>query len=98
MPDVTLEMLRKFSEASSTLVTADAPLFGVVTLFHGRILNRGAHEAEKSGTSLGFPARHRIVAEATRFWVQHDNGVRECKTREQMSSLLVERQLTAVAR
>jgi hypothetical protein len=98
MPDITLEMLRKFSEASSTLVTADAPLFGVVILFHGRILSRGAHEAEKSGTSLGFPARSRIVAEATRFWIQHDNGVRECKTREQMSSLLAERQLAAVAR
>ena len=98
MPEITLEILRKFSDVSSTMVTADAPLFGVVTVFHGRILSRGAHEAEKSGTSLGFPARERIVAEATRFWIQHDNGVRERKTRDEMSSVLAERQLAAVAR
>ena len=98
MADITLEMLRKFSDASSTMITADAPFFGVVTFLRGRILNRGDHEAQRSGMSLGFPPRERIVAEATRFWIQHDNGTRERKTRAEMASMLLERQRAAVAR
>ena len=98
MSDISLENLCKFSDVSSTMVTADAPLFGAVTILHGRILNRGAHEAEKTGTSLGFPARDRIVTEATRFWIQHDDGIRERKTRDEMAALIAERQVAAVAR
>lgn len=88
MPDITLQELRDFSEASSTMVTADAPLFGVVMILHGRILDRGSSEVGKTGASIGFPPREQIVAEASRFWIQHDNGLRERKTREQMSKVL----------
>ena len=98
MPDISLENLQKFSDVSSTMITADAPLFGVVYVLRGRVLSRGTHESGKSGKSLGFPAHDRVVAEATRFWIQHDNGVRECKTRDEMASLLAARQFVAVAR
>ena len=97
MTDITLEELRSFSEASSTLVTADAPLFGVVMILHGRVLGRGVHEAEKVGTSIGFPPRDHVVAIASRFWVQSDDGVRELKTRDEMAKLLREYQRAAGA-
>jgi hypothetical protein len=92
MSDITLEELRDFSEASSTLVTADAPLFGVVMIFRGRILGRGPHEAARIGASMGFPPREHVVAEASRFWIQSDDGVRELKTRQDMAKLLREYQ------
>src|SRR5262245_42295114 len=95
MADMTLQELREFSKASSTLVTADAPLFGVVMILHGAVLDRGSHEAENSGASLGFPSREKIVAEASRVWVQSDDGVRERKTRDQMAKLLQECQRAA---
>jgi hypothetical protein len=97
MSDITLEELRDFSEASSTLVTADAPLFGVVMILHGRVLGRGAYEAAKPGTSMGFPPRDHVIGEASRFWIQSDDGVRELKTREQMANLLREYQRAAGA-
>jgi hypothetical protein len=97
MPDITLKELRDFSEASSTMVTVDAPMFGVVMILHGRVLERGSHEAEKVGASMGFPPREQIVAEASRFWVHNDNGLRECWTREQMSKMLREYQRAAGA-
>jgi hypothetical protein len=88
MPDITLQELRDFSETSSSLITVDAPLFGVVMILHGRVLERGSHEAQKVGTSIGFPPLEQIVAEASRFWVQTDDCVRARKTREQMSKML----------
>jgi hypothetical protein len=97
MSDITLEELRDYSEASSTMVTADAPLFGVVMILHGRVLNRGAYEAEKTGARMGFPPRDHIVSEASRFWIQSDDGVRELKTREQMARVLREYQRAAGA-
>ena len=97
MSDITLEELRDYSEASSTMVTADAPLFGVVMILHGRVLSRGADEGSKTGASMGFPPREHVVAEATRFWIQSDDGVRELKTREDMSKLLREYQRAAGA-
>jgi hypothetical protein len=97
MSDITLEELRDYSEASSTMVTADAPLFGVVMILHGRVLTRGAHEAEKRGVSMGFPPRDQVVAEATRFWIQSDDGIRELKTREDMTKMLREYQRAAGA-
>ena len=97
MPDITLKELRDFSEASSTMVTVDAPLFGVVMILHGRVLERGSHETARIGASMGFPPREQIVAEASRFWVQSDNGLRECRTREQMSKMLREYQRAAGA-
>jgi hypothetical protein len=86
MSDITLEELRDFSEASSTLVTADAPLFG-----------RGSDEAARIGVSMGFPPRDQVITEASRFWIQSDDGVRELKTREQMAKLLREYQRAAGA-
>jgi hypothetical protein len=97
MSDITLEELRDFSEASSTLVTADAPLFGVVMFLHGRVLGRGADEAAKTGASMGYPPRDHVIAEASRFWIQSDDGIRELKTREQMANLLREYQRAAGA-
>src|SRR5262245_58254413 len=90
MLEITLEQLRNFSNRSSTVVTADAPLFGVVTIMHGRVVIRGSHEADKVGNSIGFPPRDQIIAEASRFWIQHNSGMRERKTREEMSRLLRE--------
>jgi hypothetical protein len=90
MLDITLEQLQAFSDRSCTLVTADAPLFGVVSIMHGRILTRGAHEASKVGASMGFPPHDQVIAEASRFWIQHDSGIRERKTREEMARLLRE--------
>jgi len=88
MIDITLEQLRIFSDRSRTLITVDAPLFGVITIMHGRVVTRGAHEANKVGTSIGFPPHDQILAEASRFWIQHDSGIRERKTREEMAGLL----------
>ena len=90
MLDITLEQIQVFSERSRTLVTADAPLFGVVSILNGRVLIRGAHEANKVGSSIGFPPHHQIIAEASRFWIQSENGTRERKSREEMAVLLRE--------
>ena len=98
MAEITLEELRDFSKASSTLVTVDAPLFGVVMILHGRLLDRGKDEAENAGKSLGFPSREKIVAEASRFWIQSDDGLRERKTRDEMAILLRECQRAAGVR
>ena len=98
MADITLQELRDFSEASSTMVTVDAPLFGVVMILHGRVLGRGSHEADKVGTTIGFPSRENVMAEASRFWIQGDDGVRELKTREAMTQLLREYQRAAGGR
>ena len=90
MPDITLEQLQAFSDRSSTMVTVDAPLFGVISIMHGRILIRGPHEANKVGASMGFPPHEQIIAEASRFWIQHDSGIRERKSREEMARLVRE--------
>ena len=95
MLEITLDTLRHFSDSSGTFVTADAPLFGVVMIMHGRVIIRGSHEAEKVGTSLGFPPRDQIIAEASRFWIQHPNGVRERKDRDEMATLLRDYQRAA---
>jgi hypothetical protein len=95
MSDITLQDLRNFSKDSSTMVTADAPLFGLVMILHGRVLDRGTHESENSGTSIGFPSRDNVVAEASRFWIQNDDGTRERKTRKEMAKLLRDAQRAA---
>ena len=97
MLEITLEQIRNFSDLSSTTVVVDAPLFGVVTIMHGRILIRGNHEADKVGNSIGFPPRDQIIAEASRFWIQYTSGIRERKTREEMIRLLRENQRVAGA-
>ena len=87
---ITLEKLQVFSDRSSTLVTIDAPLFGSVMIMNGRLLNKGEAyvNPDKIGKTLGFPSLEEIVAEATRFWVQQETGLRMRKTREEMAKLL----------
>jgi len=97
MLDITLEQLRIFSDHAGALVTVDAPLFGVVMIMNGRVLIRGSHETDKIGKSIGFPPREQIVAEASRFWILRNDGVRERKTREEMVTLLRETQRAAGA-
>ena len=97
MAEITLEQLRMFSSASTTMVTVDAPLFGVVMILNGQVVLRGSHEAERIGSSLGFPPRDQILAEASRFWIQDENGVRHCKTRDEMAKLLRESKRAAGA-
>ena len=97
MAGITLQELRAYSEASATMVTVDAPLFGVVMILHGRVLDRGSHEADHAGASIGFPPRDQIVAEASRFWIQTDDGIRERKTRDEMAKLLRDCQRAAGA-
>jgi hypothetical protein len=98
MAEITLEQLRKFSSASTTMVTVDAPLFGVVLILNGRLVFRGPHEAEKIGSALGFPPRDQVLAEASRFWIQEENGIRRCKTRDEMAQLLRETKRAAGVR
>jgi hypothetical protein len=88
--EITLEKLRLFTGQSNTLVTIDAPLFGSLMVFNGRVLNKGASyvEPEKIGNSIGFPAYEQVVAEASRFWIVDETGVRQRKGREEMASLL----------
>jgi len=95
MADITLQDLRNFSKKSSTMVTADAPLFGVVMILHGRVLDRGSQETESNGASIGFPSRDHVVAEASRFWIQNNDGTRQRKTRQEMAKLLREAQRAA---
>jgi hypothetical protein len=88
--EITLEKLCLLTDRSKTLITVDAPLFGSVMVFNGRVLHKGSAyvEPEKIGNSLGFPAYEHILAEASRFWIVDENGVRRCKCREEMSGLL----------
>ena len=88
--EITLEKLRIFTERSNMLVTIDAPLFGTVMVFNGLVLHRGGSyvEAEKIGTSIGFPTYDQVLAEASRFWIVDGAGVRRVKCREEMAVLL----------
>ena len=88
--EITLEKLRLFTGRSNTLVTIDAPLFGTVMVFNGRVLLKGAAyvEPEKIGNSIGFPSYEHVIAEASRFWIVDENGIRRRKCREEMAELL----------
>ena len=88
--EITLERLRLFTDRSNTLITIDAPLFGSLMIFNGRVLSKGAAyvEPEKIGNSIGFPAYEQVVAEASRFWLVDETGVRRRKCREEMAQLL----------
>jgi hypothetical protein len=89
-PEITLEKLRLLSDRANMLITIDAPLFGSVMIFNGRILHRGASyvDPEKIGNSTGFPAYEQILAEASRFWIVDENGIRQRRGREEMGELL----------
>ncbi len=90
--DITLEKLQWFSDSTNTLVTIDAPLFGSVMILNGRVLNKGADyvDPSKIGQSIGFPAFDQIVAEASRFWLQYESGIRKRIARAEMAQLLEE--------
>jgi hypothetical protein len=88
--DITLEKLCLLTDRSNTLITIDAPLFGSLMIFNGRVLHRGGSyvELEKIGNSIGFPAYEQILAEASRFWIVEESGVRRRKCREEMAEML----------
>ena len=90
--ELTLERLRLFLDSTNTLLTIDAPLFGSVAILNGRILNKGADYVDpaKIGHSIGFPSFHQIVAEASRFWIQDECGIRKRVARPEMAKLLEE--------
>jgi len=92
LSEITIENLRLFTDRTNTLVTIDAPLFGSVMVFNGRVLQKGVSyvEPEKIGNSIGFPAYDQILAEASRFWIVDKNGIRRLKCREEMAVLLEE--------
>ncbi len=88
--EITLEKLCLLTCRSKILITIDAPLFGAVMVFNGHVLQRGGSyvEAEKIGSALGLPKYEQILAEASRFWIVDENGVRRVKCREEMAELL----------
>jgi hypothetical protein len=88
--EITLDKLCLLTDRSNTLITVDAPLFGSVMIFNGRILHKGSSyvDPEKIGNSMGFPAYEHILAEASRFWIVDESGVRRLKCREEMLGLL----------
>jgi hypothetical protein len=88
--EITLEKLRLFTDRSNTLITIDAPLFGSLMIFNGRVLARSASyvEPEKIGASIGFPAYEHVVAEASRFWIMDEFGIRQRKSRSEMVVML----------
>ena len=92
LSEITLERVLQFTDRSSALITIDAPLFGSVMIFNGRILTKGPSyvEPEKIGNSIGFPAYQQILAEASRFWIVDEMGIRRLKCREEMAKLLEE--------
>jgi hypothetical protein len=92
LSEITLEKLLQFTDRSNDLITIDAPLFGSVMIFNGRVLNKSASyiEPEKIGNSIGFPACEQILAEASRFWIVDETGIRRRKCRTEMAKLLEE--------
>ena len=92
LSEISLEKLQQFTDRSNTLLTIDAPLFGSVMIFNGRVLSKGPSyvEPEKIGNSIGFPAYEQILAEASRFWIVDENGIRRRKCRQEMAKLLEE--------
>jgi hypothetical protein len=92
--EITLENLRLFSNRFNVLITIDAPLYGSVMIFNGRVLHRGGSyvEPEKIGNSLGFPPYEHVLAEASRFWILDESGVRRLKCREEIAELLEQSQ------
>jgi hypothetical protein len=90
IPGITLEKLQVLTERSNILITIDAPLFGTVLVFNGQLLYRGGTyvEPEKIGIALGLPTCEHILAEASRFWILDENGVRRLKCREEIAEML----------
>jgi hypothetical protein len=86
---VSLEKLCAFSDKTQTLITVDAPLFGSLLVFEGKVLKRkSAVRGKKRETESRLPSPESIVREASRFWIQDHKGVRDRKNREEMAALL----------
>ena len=92
LSEITLKKVLQFTDSVNRLITIDAPLFGSVMIFNGHILLKGNSyvEPEKIGNSIGFPAYEQILAEALRFWIVDEMGIRRLKCREEMAKLLEE--------
>src|SRR5262249_12686084 len=88
--EITLEKLRMFTNRCNTLITIHGPLFSSCIIFNGRVLAKCAAyvELERIGHSIGFPAYQQVIAEASRFWILDDRGIRQRKTRSEMAELL----------
>ncbi|HEY2380481.1 MAG TPA: hypothetical protein VGK48_04795 [Terriglobia bacterium] len=93
--EISLEKLCLFTGSSNTLITIDAPLFSSFMIFNGRVLTKSAHYVEpgKIGNSVGFPAHEQVIAEASRFWLVDDRGIRQRKSRSEMAELLEKSEL-----
>jgi hypothetical protein len=92
LSEITLRKLQTFSDSTNTMVTIDAPLFGSVSILNGRILTKGSDymDPKKIGHAVGFPSFDQVVAEASRFWIQYENGIRKRAGRTEMAKLLEE--------
>jgi len=90
LSEITLEKVCLLTHRSNILITVDAPLFGSVMIFNGRVLHKGASyvEPSKIGNSIGFPSYEQVIAEASRFWIVDEHGIRSRKCREEMAQLL----------
>ena len=88
--ELTLEKVRLLTDRVNMLITIDAPLFGSVMVFNGRILYKGSSyvEPEKIGNAIGFPSYEQVLAEASRFWIVDEYGIRRRKCREEMAQLI----------
>ena len=88
--EITLEKLRMLTNRSGILITIDASLFGSLMVFNGQVLQKGASyvDPDKIGNSIGFPAYEQVLAEASRFWIVDENGIRRRKCRDEMAELL----------
>ncbi len=84
---VSLEKLCAFSDETQTLITVDAPLFGSLLVFEGKVLKRKSR-GKKRETDSRLSSPESIVREASRFWIQDYKGVRDRKNREEMAALL----------
>ena len=92
--DVSLEKLCAFSSQTQTQITADAPLHGSLLLLDGKVLQRksaskrGAKKGNTNKASPGLASPESIVRQASRFWIQDRQGVRDRKSRQEMAQLL----------
>ena len=90
--EVSIEKICSFSKQTQTLVTVDAPLYGRLLVLDGKIL-KAKSSAKKSRAKVKTPgvrSYEDIVREASRFWIQDRSGVRERKSRDEMSVILEE--------
>ncbi len=92
--DVSLEKLCAFSSQTQTQITVDAPLYGTLLLLDGKVLKRksavkgGARKGNAGKQAPGKASPESIVGKASRFWIVGPSGVRDRKSRQEMTDLL----------